>query len=153
MQKLGKWIHLAVYPLVKWYFSHHPQSRSRIWVSNEEGKILLVKTWFGHQRWSLPGGGIEKGETARQAARRELEEETGIALEETALTEYAHLPSDDNIFTAIVFTANVQGEPLPALSRHRQMEIIDRRWVHPHELPDDTSGIVRKIAKMLMLAS
>ncbi len=39
-------------------------------------RILLIQDRFG--RWSLPKGHLEEGETAVQAALREVEEETGI---------------------------------------------------------------------------
>jgi 8-oxo-dGTP diphosphatase len=41
------------------------------------GKVLLVKDKGVHQ-WSLPGGGVHKGERSYQAAARELYEETGL---------------------------------------------------------------------------
>jgi bis(5'-nucleosidyl)-tetraphosphatase len=45
-------------------------------VLNQDGKMALV-----HQRansWSFPKGGIEEGENALQAAKREIAEETGL---------------------------------------------------------------------------
>jgi len=41
------------------------------------GRILLISTQAG-RRWQLPKGHIEPGETAEQAAIREVREETGV---------------------------------------------------------------------------
>jgi ADP-ribose pyrophosphatase YjhB (NUDIX family) len=45
-----------------------------------DGKVLLAKRakTAGYGMWSLPGGHIESGEALRDAALRELREETGV---------------------------------------------------------------------------
>jgi len=42
-----------------------------------EDRILMIKT-RRFNRWELPGGGMETGETAEEAALRELKEECGL---------------------------------------------------------------------------
>ena len=46
-------------------------------VAEQDGKFLIVRE-KGSKRWSLPGGGIERGESELRAAVRELEEETRL---------------------------------------------------------------------------
>ena len=44
--------------------------------------LLLVRHSYGPAEWTLPGGGIARGEDACAAARREVREETGCRLAE-----------------------------------------------------------------------
>ena len=58
-----------------------PRIRVAVCVA-EEGRLLLVAHGKGGRRyWLLPGGGVERGETLVEAARRELREETGLEVE------------------------------------------------------------------------
>lgn len=49
----------------------------RVVVQNNEKQVLLVRHTY-IDGWYLPGGGVEKGDTAAQTAEKELFEETGI---------------------------------------------------------------------------
>ncbi|MGE3064010.1 MAG: NUDIX hydrolase [Hyphomicrobiaceae bacterium] len=53
------------------------------------GAVLIVERGAGALKgmWSLPGGHIEAGETARAAALREVNEETGVTAEAAGLVD------------------------------------------------------------------
>ena len=61
----GLWVYLR--------FSH----RTRVLVVCGQD-VLLVKSWLGDGKWSLPGGGLRHGEESRVGAHRELAEETTL---------------------------------------------------------------------------
>jgi nucleoside triphosphatase len=50
-------------------------------IVNTDGKILLTKSHKWFDRYTLPGGHIEVGETMREAVAREVKEETGLDVE------------------------------------------------------------------------
>ena len=54
------------------------RNRATALVMNE-GRLLLVRE-RGARHWSLPGGGMKRGEDAVTAACRELDEETGLTV-------------------------------------------------------------------------
>lgn len=60
-------------------------------VFNREGELLLCHvTGTGH--WDIPKGMQDPGETPRQAAVRELLEETGLRVEEERLDDLGRFP-------------------------------------------------------------
>lgn len=52
-------------------------------VRDDSGRVLLVRRANEPSRglWSIPGGRVEAGESAEEAARREVREETGLDVE------------------------------------------------------------------------
>ena len=82
-----------------------------------DGEILLVRRG-GHPfkgKLALPGGFIEEGESAEQAVKRELVEETGLKVKNLKQFGFASTPGRDprdwNI--SLVFTAKwLGGEPV-----------------------------------------
>ena len=46
------------------------KDRVRVIVYRDDGKILLVRSRFSRQEWALPGGGVDRNESYKQAAVR-----------------------------------------------------------------------------------
>ena len=77
-------------------------------ITNEDGKILVVKE--NQDFWSLPGGGLEHGESAQDCLKREIREEIGVdnvEIGEIAYSTNVYLDRRDIWMTWIVYKAKI----------------------------------------------
>lgn len=81
------------------------------------GRILLVKRALEPQKgsWALPAGFQEFDETPEQAARREMQEETGLTPENLRLFDlvYNDCVPYKPVNVAVFFTENAHGSLIP----------------------------------------
>ncbi|MEO1040015.1 MAG: NUDIX hydrolase [Pseudomonadota bacterium] len=85
-----------------------------VWRGDE---VLLIQRGRDPYKgqWSIPGGKIQLGETARQAALRELKEETGVEARLIGLIDVVDSISTDWHYVLIDFAAEwTGGEPIAA---------------------------------------
>ena len=108
-------------------------------VTNSDGDVLLIRR-SDNQKWAVPGGTIDLGESMVQAAVRETLEETGIDCEITGLVGIYTDPKHVIVYTSngevrqefsIVLTARATGGE-PTLSS----ESSEVRWVARESLGD-----------------
>ncbi len=101
--------------------------RTRI-VLLDRGRILLVQNWFGDGIWTLPGGGLHKGEDPVAGVIRETHEETGIRLTAAEVANLGSEPLRVNgaSFSCHYFTAALRR---PAGLRLQPVEILKADWV------------------------
>lgn len=142
--KLGNLAYRITLPLQRRLAPHVVAPRVRVVLRSPEGNILLVRTWFGKQRWAFPGGGIAKGETPEVAALRELREETGLILRVDDLKLVDEIVyTDDFDMKYTLFEAEVAQEKLPKLEWFYRLEILERKWWDGKEKLEPMSYIVR----------
>lgn len=97
-----------------------------------DGQALLVRQTY-LAGWFMPGGGLKRGETLEEAARREAHEETGAELGALELlgayTHFGEWQSDHNVvFLCTDF--NLVGQP--------DGEIAEMRFFPLDALPQET---------------
>ena len=102
------------------------------------GQVLIVKRKYDPLagQWSLPGGGVELGETLEDSIVREMLEETGLEIEVGPVIEvFDRITRDDNgevryHFVLVDYLCWPVGGELLASS-----DVEDARFVDPADLP------------------
>lgn len=119
-------------------------------VLNSEGQVLVVKE-SGRSGWDLPGGGMDHGETIKQALAREMREEVSlegdfnyrvIAVEDPGLIESSNILQIRLIFQIIPENMNF----MPGVDAD-DVQFID------HELLRDSNNFAEsKVYEYVQLA-
>ncbi|WFU39212.1 NUDIX hydrolase [Bradyrhizobium sp. CB82] len=99
-----------------------------------DGKVLLVRRARSPAKgfYSLPGGRVEFGESLHQALTREVDEETGLAIEIVGLAGWREVLPSSGVaghYLIMSFAARwTAGEPV------LNEELDDFRWLAPDAL-------------------
>jgi 8-oxo-dGTP diphosphatase len=115
------------------------------------GRVLIVRRAMppANGLYTLPGGGVELGETLAQAVIREVGEETGLTIEPVALAGYREFIARDAAarierhFVILPFAARwIAGEVV------LNEELAEAHWLDPSALSglNTTEGLAEIVA-------
>ena len=110
----------------------YPEPTVGALIVNKEGKILLAKSHKWFDRYTLPGGHIEIGETMEEAVKREVKEEVGLDVKvvEFLLTQEAIFAKEfwrRRHFIFFDFICRTDNQPV----KLDPVEVQDFVWVYP----------------------
>jgi ADP-ribose pyrophosphatase YjhB (NUDIX family) len=130
-----------------WRFARGMTLGTRAVVIDAEGRVFLIKHSYV-SGWHLPGGGVEVGETVRDALTRELVEEGRIELTGEPVLHGVflnrHVSRRDHVAIYVVRQFSQDRKPEP------NREIVDSGFFDPTALPAETTeGTRRRIAEVL----
>lgn len=133
------WLYRFGYPCAKavWFFTR-PKTEGILAIIRNGNNILFLRQSYRTRRWCLCGGGIDAGESPRDACIREVFEETG--LKATSATRVWTFPWTKEFKNDTVHLFIVDAEGTPRVDGD---EIIATRWFGRDDLPRDMDDVAR----------
>ncbi len=132
-------------PIKKFYwFVFRPKTFGVKCIVENSGKFLFVKLNYAHHKWTIPGGGVGKGESFLNASIREVQEETGIKVNDLVrigsyVTSKEYKEDTVEIFYCNSDTIETKIDPV---------EIERTDWFTRANFPENRSTSVDKIFKI-----
>jgi 8-oxo-dGTP pyrophosphatase MutT (NUDIX family) len=115
-------------------------------VLDAQERIMLVRLSY-RPGWHLPGGGVERNETARETMVRECEEEAGIVVEgrPPLFGLYANFRAFPSDHVALYIVREWSRPRIPEPNR----EILESRFFDRHDLPADVvKPVMRRLGEV-----
>jgi len=106
-----------------------------------DGRVVLVRHWLSKDVWTLPGGGIDKGESPADAAKREVWEEVGYKVNsfDGRLGVYrGRMGEKDSVI--VLYTEDFEG----GMKWLPNLEIMERGLFDLDNLPENLSPANRR---------
>ncbi|MCW8127420.1 NUDIX hydrolase [Microbulbifer halophilus] len=127
------WLYKVLPPDIRWDISYALTDKFVIGVVcfvEHENRLLLVKNSY-QDKWALPGGWLNKGESFERAASRELREELGVEMVDIRVLEVRNVPGSQVVDVA------VSGGLETATIFSRDREVSDYRFFRKSDLPEN----------------
>jgi len=121
-----------------WWFIFRPITVGVKVIATYENKILLVKTRYSNY-WSLPGGGVKKGESVFDCAKRETLEETGIKIDRLKCHGIYFNFSEYKSDHIILLSAEAKSDVV-----HSGLEIEKIKFFDFNSLPENASSATKR---------
>ncbi|NND64532.1 MAG: NUDIX hydrolase [Gammaproteobacteria bacterium] len=115
-----------------------------------DNAYLLVSEKFsdGTEKWIVPGGGVEFGETLEEAVKREMHEELGVNVRVKQFIGFKEAVFADHGYHTVIFFYQVESDDAPekkeaciidtsfvSASEAKKLPLVDSaRWLFDHKI-------------------
>ncbi|OGY61157.1 MAG: hypothetical protein A3F99_00085 [Candidatus Colwellbacteria bacterium RIFCSPLOWO2_12_FULL_43_11] len=135
--------------MIFYWFLVRPKTSGVKCLIEQNGKFLMIRNTYGEKHWTLPGGGIKKGESPERAALREVEEEVGILLSSVRKIGEYRSNREYKADTIHCFYATANS---PKISIDKG-EILEAAWFTPQTIPSFRSTATEKVLDLYRSSS
>ncbi len=109
-----------------------------------KNRVLLVRVRYFNDKWNIPGGMVDKGESFETAAKREVKEESGLEISEVEFIGSLYSEREYKKDTVQYFIGETDNEDLVIDNQ----EITGAGWFALDDLPHDRVSRVDEGVKL-----